>query len=370
MGVAPAPTNQPRRFPCTSASTASSPGSPTRPPVTSSAPRSGSSTCSRRSSSPTRSGLYSFGIGEHHREEYYDSAPPVILAAAAARTTSHPARQRGDGAQRRRPGAGLPAVRDARPDLEAAASTSSSAAARSPRRSRSSASTWPTTTRCSPRSSTCCCRSGSRPHVTWSGQHRAPAHRSGRLPATGAGPAADLGRGRRDARVVRPRRAARSAADGRDHRRRAAPLRPARRPLPPGGRAGRSRARDPAGRPARLRLRRREPSATPPTRSTRAGTRCSPRPPASVASRRPTGRSSTPPADRTARSSSATPTTIVTKLGRVADQLGGVDRVVAADDQPAPGPRRPAARHRAARHRGRAAGRRPLMTRPGPTSGG
>jgi len=33
-----------------------------------------------------RSGLYSFGIGEHHRREYYDSAPPVILAAAAART--------------------------------------------------------------------------------------------------------------------------------------------------------------------------------------------------------------------------------------------------------------------------------------------
>ncbi|GAB3200394.1 LLM class flavin-dependent oxidoreductase [Geodermatophilus arenarius] len=33
-----------------------------------------------------RSGLYSFGIGEHHRPEYYDSAPPVILAAAAART--------------------------------------------------------------------------------------------------------------------------------------------------------------------------------------------------------------------------------------------------------------------------------------------
>jgi probable LLM family oxidoreductase len=32
-------------------------------------------------------GLYSFGIGEHHREEYYDSAPPVLLAAAAARTS-------------------------------------------------------------------------------------------------------------------------------------------------------------------------------------------------------------------------------------------------------------------------------------------
>jgi probable LLM family oxidoreductase len=34
-----------------------------------------------------RVGLYSFGIGEHHREEYYDSAPPIILAAAAARTS-------------------------------------------------------------------------------------------------------------------------------------------------------------------------------------------------------------------------------------------------------------------------------------------
>jgi probable LLM family oxidoreductase len=33
------------------------------------------------------SGLYSFGIGEHHREEFYDSAPPVILGAAAARTS-------------------------------------------------------------------------------------------------------------------------------------------------------------------------------------------------------------------------------------------------------------------------------------------
>ena len=31
-------------------------------------------------------GLHSFGIGEHHRSEYYDSAPTIILAAAAART--------------------------------------------------------------------------------------------------------------------------------------------------------------------------------------------------------------------------------------------------------------------------------------------
>lgn len=33
-----------------------------------------------------RAGLYSYGIGEHHRAEYFDAAPAVILAAAAART--------------------------------------------------------------------------------------------------------------------------------------------------------------------------------------------------------------------------------------------------------------------------------------------
>jgi probable LLM family oxidoreductase len=33
-------------------------------------------------------GLDSYGIGEHHRPEYMDSAPAVLLAAAAARTTN------------------------------------------------------------------------------------------------------------------------------------------------------------------------------------------------------------------------------------------------------------------------------------------
>ena len=44
-------------------------------------------------------------------------------------------------------------------------------------------------------------------------------------------------------------------------------------------------------------------------------------------SRRRRGRSSTPPAGRTARSSWATPTPSPTKLRRVSEQLGGVDRV-------------------------------------------
>ncbi len=34
-----------------------------------------------------RSGVDTFGIGEHHRKEFLDSAPPVLLAAAAARTS-------------------------------------------------------------------------------------------------------------------------------------------------------------------------------------------------------------------------------------------------------------------------------------------
>lgn len=34
-----------------------------------------------------RSGVATFGVGEHHRENYLDSAPVVILAAAAALTT-------------------------------------------------------------------------------------------------------------------------------------------------------------------------------------------------------------------------------------------------------------------------------------------
>lgn len=34
-----------------------------------------------------RSGVDTFGIGEHHRKEFLDSAPPILLAAAAARTS-------------------------------------------------------------------------------------------------------------------------------------------------------------------------------------------------------------------------------------------------------------------------------------------
>ena len=68
-------------------------------------------------------------------------------------------------------------------------------------------------------------------------QAPAAADRPGRLPATRAGSAADLAGRRRDAEIVRSRRRARTAADGRDHRRRDAALPAARRPLPRGRQA-------------------------------------------------------------------------------------------------------------------------------------
>ena len=56
--------------------------------------------------------------------------------------------------------------------------------------------------------------------VTWSGRAPRPDRRPRRLPAAGPGPAADLGRGRRQPAVRRARRRARPADGARDHRRR------------------------------------------------------------------------------------------------------------------------------------------------------
>ena len=61
-------------------------------------------------------GLDFYGVGEHHRPDFAASAPAMILAAAP-RGPAHPADQRRHGAELGRPGAGLPAVRDAGPAL-------------------------------------------------------------------------------------------------------------------------------------------------------------------------------------------------------------------------------------------------------------
>ena len=65
---------------------------------------------------------------------------------------------------------------------------------------------------------------------------------TGRLSAAGAEPVADLGRRRRHAEVVRPRRRARAALDGRDHRRRDAAVQAADRSLSRDRRAVRARS--------------------------------------------------------------------------------------------------------------------------------
>ena len=204
------------------------------------------------------SGLYSFGIGEHHREEYYDSAPPVILGAAAA---ARPSRIRlgsavtvlsaADPVRVFQQFATLDLISKGRIDLVVGRGSFTEAFplfGLDLRRLRHAV------------------RREARPAAEDPGlgaRHLvrpapAAAHRPGRLPAARSAAAADLGRRGRHARVVRPGRIARAAADGRHHRRRAAPVRPAGRPLPPRRRPGRSRPGGPEGGPARVRLRRRQ----------------------------------------------------------------------------------------------------------------
>ena len=72
--------------------------------------------------------------------------------------------------------------------------------------------------------------------VTWSGTTRAPLDGQQVYPPTASGRAAHLGRRRRQPRVGRAGRPLRPAPDARHHRRRAAALRAARRPVPPGAR--------------------------------------------------------------------------------------------------------------------------------------
>ncbi len=216
-----------------------------------------------------------------------------------------PARQRRGGAERGRPGAPLPAVRDPGPDLEGPdrprrrprlVHRGLPAVRARPRRLRLALHREARAAPADPRPR--------RGHLV----RPAPAAAGppARLPAPGPGPAADLGRRGRHAGVVRARRAARPAADGRDHRRRAAPVRAARRSLPPRRRRGRTPAGAAAGGPARLRLRRREhrggrghdlPRLA---RDVHEGL-----PRARLRGRRP-GSSSTPPPGRTAPSSWAT----------------------------------------------------------------
>ena len=170
------------------------------------------------------SGLYSFGIGEHHREEYYDSAPPVILGAAAARTSrirlgsAVTVLSAADPVRVFQQFATLDLISKGRIDLVVGRGSFTEAfplfgldlgrLRHAVRREARPAAEDP---RLGPR------------HLVRSAP--AGAHRAGRLPAARAEPAADLGRRRRHAGVVRAGGPARAAADGGHHRRPAAPVR-------------------------------------------------------------------------------------------------------------------------------------------------
>ena len=201
-------------------------------------------------------GLDVFGIGEHHRAEYLDSAPAVILGAAAARTRQHPSHQRRDRPQLGRPGAGVPEFRDPGSRSRRGAPRWSSAAARSSSPSRCSACDLEDYDSLFAEKLDLLLKIRDNEHVHWSGQASAAADRPGRVPATAAESAADLARRRWNAELVRSRRRARPAADGRDHRRRDAALPAAGRSLPGGRQARGAPARATQGRRARARLRR------------------------------------------------------------------------------------------------------------------
>lgn len=141
------------------------------------------------------SGLYSFGIGEHHREEFYDSAPPVLLAAAAARTSRIRLGSAVTVLSAADPVRGLPAVRNAGPHRQGSH--------RPHRRTRLVHRSVPAV-RAGPRRLRLALRRETRaatedPRLDSCHLVRAPppgTYRTGRLPAAGSGPAADLGRGR------------------------------------------------------------------------------------------------------------------------------------------------------------------------------
>ena len=251
------------------------------------------------------SGLYSFGIGEHHREEYYDSAPPVILAAAAARTSrirlgsAVTVLSAADPVRVFQQFATLDLISKGRIDLVVGRGSFTEAFPLFGLDLADYDSLFA-------EKLDLLLKIRDEVHVTWSGQHRPALTGQGVYPRPVQNPLPIwVGVGGTPESFVRAG-PARAAAHGRDHRRRTAPVRPAGRPLPPCRRAGRSRTRAPAGGSARVRLRRRQRAVrrrhdlsglAPDVHAARR---------ASAGSRRRRVRSSTPPAVRTARSSSAT----------------------------------------------------------------
>ena len=184
-------------------------------------------------------GLDVFAIGEHHRPDYLISAPAVALAAVAARTERIRLSSAVTVLSSDDPVRVFQAVRRGRPDLGRARRDHGGprllhrvvpAVRLRPRRLR----------RALRREARAAAEDPRQPGRDLVRPPSRAARRGRRLAAARAGPAARLGRRRRHAGVGHARRDARAAADGRDHRRHARPLRPAREPLPRVGARGRA----------------------------------------------------------------------------------------------------------------------------------
>jgi alkanesulfonate monooxygenase SsuD/methylene tetrahydromethanopterin reductase-like flavin-dependent oxidoreductase (luciferase family) len=201
-------------------------------------------------------GLYSFGIGEHHRPEYYDSAPPVILGAAAARTSrirlgsAVTVLSAADPVRVFQQFATLDLISRGRVDLVVGRGSFIEAFPLFGLDLADYDSLFE-------EKLDLLLRLRESEQVTWSGRHR-PALRGQGVYPRPCRTRCRSGSASADAGVLRPRRAARPAAHGRDHRRRAAQFAPLVDLYRRAGAQAGPRPRAAAGGAARLRLRRRE----------------------------------------------------------------------------------------------------------------
>ncbi len=202
-------------------------------------------------------GLDVFGIGEHHRREFLDSAPTVILAAAAARTrrirltSAVTVLSAADPVRVFQEFATLDLLSKGRAEMVVGRGSFIEAFPLFGLELEDYDSLFAEKLELllKIRENTLC---------SLVGEASRAAYRAGSLPASAAEPAAGLARCRRHARLFHSRRHPRVAADGRDYRRRAAPLPAADRSLPLGWFARRPFSRAAQGRRSFARLCRRQ----------------------------------------------------------------------------------------------------------------
>src|ERR1700730_5462434 len=178
-------------------------------------------------------GLDVFGIGEHHRREFLDSAPTVILAAAAVRTrrirltSAVTVLSAADPVRVFQEFATLDLLSNGRAEIVVGRGSFIEAFPLFGFELEDYDSLFA-------EKLDLLLNIRENMHVHWSGKHRAALTGQGVYPAPPPEPAAGLARCRRHAEFLHSRRRTRAAADGRDHRRRAAPVSAVDRSLPPG----------------------------------------------------------------------------------------------------------------------------------------